>query len=172
MGTCKSNLSQNNNNNNNNNNRKISKNITIKDVPLFIPPISKYGKIINCVALNHFIVAAYILIPNTPLFSYNIYLNNMHVPNINSINETEKLVATNGIKIMREVFLNKNIILSNLYINSKGNYVADINIDKKNIISISEWLIIHNYGIKKTLKNKNISWYKLYCKRPTLINIS
>ena len=152
-------------------NRKVPKHATFIDAPIFIPPISKYGKIIDCVTLNHFVVAAYMLIPNTPLFSFNIYLHDLHIPDINSINETERFVANQGIDQMCKIFLNKRVILSNIFINYNGNYIADIKLDKKNqILTISDWLCMHNYGFKKTKKNKNESWYSLYSKRPVLIN--
>tara|TARA_Y100000591_G_scaffold207067_1_gene179271 strand:- start:321 stop:866 length:546 start_codon:yes stop_codon:yes gene_type:complete len=152
-------------------NRKVPKHIKLSDAPIFIPPISKYGKILDCVTLNHFVVVAYMLIPNTPLFSFNIYLHDLHVPDINSMNETERFVANQGINRMYEIFLNKRVILSNVFINNNGNYIADIRLDKKNkIVTVSDWLCIHNYGFKKTQKNKNKSWYSLYSERPVLIN--
>jgi len=151
-------------------NKKVPKRTTLENAPIFIPPISKYGKIIDCVTLEHFVVAAYMLIPNTPLFSFNIYLKDMHVPDINSNHKKERLVANQGIDRICKIYLNKRIILSNVFINYNGNYVADIRLDKKRYSNISDWLCMHNYGFKKTQKNKNKSWYSLYSKRPVLIN--
>ena len=151
-------------------NRKVPKHTKFIHAPIFIPPISKYGKILDCVTLNHFVVATYMLIPNTPLFSFNIYLHDLHVPDINSINKTERFLANEGIGRISKIFLNKSVILSNVFINYNGNYTADIRLDIKNeIVTLSDWLCIHNYGFKKTRKNKNKSWYSLYNKRPVLI---
>jgi len=168
MGNCKSTPQQ--NSNIFKEPRKPFKKITIKDAPLFIPPISKYGFILDCVALNHYIVASYMLIPNTQLFSFNIYVPDILVPTIESKNNIENVVAKNGIQHVCKVFLRKKIILSNLNIDFNGNYVADIALyKKKQKYTISEWLIQNNYGIKKTQQNKNDNWNNLYQKRPTLM---
>ena len=117
----------------------VPKHIKLRDAPRYIPPKSKYGKIIDCVTLNHFVVAAYMLIPNTPLFSFNIYLHDLHIPDINSMNETERFFANQGIDQMCKIFLYKRVILSNIFINYNGKTRLKL-IKKNQILTISDWL--------------------------------
>ena len=150
----------------------VAADVTYEQMNYFIPPISSTGVIVKCHSLNSFIVAAYLTIPNTPLFKYKIYLpDTCVVPNINSQNEFEKFFAKKAFTQLESMFLHKRVCISNVHINKNGDYCAELFLEKQPL-HIALWLILQKFAILEKDYTPDFDWENYYQKKPTLAKLS
>lgn len=121
----------------------IPKNLHVKNVKLFIPPITK-GRVIKCYDGDTITIAAYLPFRKSPLYKFHVRIVGIDCPEIRSSNANEKKVAVIARDLLAEKIMDSIVELKNISLDKYGRLLADVFFKNE---SIGDWLLQQNLAV-------------------------
>ena len=133
-------------------------NISEKDCKIFLPPI-KYGRVIDIINGNTITIAT-TLSYDEEYYKFVIKIKDIICPNLKSKDENERLCGIIAKDFLKDILLNKIVLVSNISVDSYGTILANLETDGLyiNDLLIKENLAIEYHGGKKI----DINWFDYY----------
>lgn len=107
-------------------------NITYKDTIPFIPPITE-GKVVKVYDGDTITIATKLPYENSPYYRFSVRLKGIDCPEMKTKNKDEKDCATIARDFLREVLMNKMIILKEIELEKYGRILANVYLNEQNI---------------------------------------
>jgi endonuclease YncB( thermonuclease family) len=142
------------------------KNVRYPNTQKFVPPIM-YGKVVNVLDGDIITVASPLFNTVHPIYRFSVRLRGVESPEIRESSEYEKELAIIARNALSSKVLNKMVILENTDLEKYGRILADVflaknpeseselEMQKKESISISQWMLKHNYTMPYSRDSKN-----------------
>lgn len=141
---------------------EIPENISVSDLPKFIPPITD-GRVVKVYDGDTITIAS--RIPNMTtdtIYKFSVRLNSIDTAEINTKNAEEKQVAIQTRDALSEIIMGKYIKLQNVSLEKYGRLLADVYLPnyQGQRLHINKWLIENNYAVEYDGGTKKIpkSW--------------
>lgn len=109
----------------------------------FLMPI-KYGKVVKVYDGDTITIAAYLPIPNSPLYRFSVRLNGIDTPEIKGKTRAEKDLALVAKNALSEFVLGKVVELRNIANEKYGRILADVYLGPTHV---NVWMIENGYAI-------------------------
>ena len=107
-------------------------NITYKDTIPFIPPITE-GKVVKVYDGDTITIATKLSYENSPYYRFSVRLKGIDCPEMKTKNKDEKECATIARDFLREILMNKMVILKEIELEKYGRILADVYLNEQNI---------------------------------------
>ena len=107
-------------------------NITYKDTIPFIPPITE-GKVVKVYDGDTITVATKLPYENSPYYRFSVRLKGIDCPEIKTKNKDEKECATLARDYLRDLLMDKMIILKEVELEKYGRILAYVYYEEKNV---------------------------------------
>ena len=107
-------------------------NITYKDTIPFIPPITE-GKVVKVYDGDTITIATKLPYENSPYYRFSVRLKGIDCPEMKTKNKDEKECATIARDFLREILMNKMVILKEIELEKYGRILADVYLNEQNI---------------------------------------
>ena len=126
--------------------KKIPKDLNVKELPEFIPPIDS-GRVVKVYDGDTITIAS--RLPNTdgPIYRFSVRLNGIDTPEIRGKSVAEKELAIVVRDALRERIMHQIVELRNVANEKYGRILADVYIDN---VSINDWLVEQNFAVPYT----------------------
>jgi endonuclease YncB( thermonuclease family) len=140
----------------------VDKNMDLKAIPHFVPPIEK-GFVVKVYDGDTITIVSKLPYSGSPLYRFSVRLNGIDCPEIKGKDKCEKECAQMAKLEMTELVLNKIVTLKNIGTEKYGRILADVYI---NDLHINQYMldkrlaVSYDGGAKKPPKN----WMKYYIK--------
>lgn len=140
----------------------VDKNIDIKDIVHFVPPIEK-GIVVKVYDGDTITIMSKLPYPESPLYRFSVRLNGIDCPEIKGKDNCEKECAQIAKQEMTELVLNKIVTLKNVDTEKYGRILADVYI---NDLHVNQHMIDKRLAVSYDGGTKNIpkNWMKYYIK--------
>lgn len=143
------------------NGEKIPKDLNVKELPEFIPPIDS-GRVVKVYDGDTITVAS--KIPNlkkSQIYKFSIRLNGIDCPEIKGSSDDEKKIAKKARDSLSEKIMNQYVFLKNVQTEKYGRLLCDVYLGNQNL---NEWMIQQRYAVKYDGGTKNCpkSWSDYY----------
>ena len=138
----------------------VDKNIDVKDIVHFVPPIEK-GFVVKVYDGDTITIVSKLPYSESPLYRFSVRLNGIDCPEIKGKDISEKECAQIAKQEMTELVLNKVVTLKNIGTEKYGRILADVYI---NDLHVNQYMIdkrlavSYDGGTKTSPKN----WMKYY----------
>ena len=107
-------------------------NITYKDTIPFIPPITE-GKVVKVYDGDTITVATKLPYENSPYYRFSVRLKGIDCPEIKTKNKDEKECATLARDYLRDLLMDKMILLKEVELEKYGRILAYVYYEEKNV---------------------------------------
>jgi micrococcal nuclease len=107
-------------------------NITYKDTIPFIPPITE-GKVVKVYDGDTITVATKLPYENSPYYRFSVRLKGIDCPEIKTKNKDEKECATLARDYLRDLLMDKMILLKEVELEKYGRILAHVYYEEKNV---------------------------------------
>ena len=135
-------------------------NITYKDTIPFIPPITE-GKVVKVYDGDTITIATKLPYENSPYYRFSVRLKGIDCPEMKTKNKDEKECATIARDFLREILMNKMVILKEIELEKYGRILADVYLNEQNISLIlceKKLAVKYDGGTKQSPDN----WMEYY----------
>ena len=135
-------------------------NITYKDTIPFIPPITE-GKVVKVYDGDTITIATKLSYENSPYYRFSVRLKGIDCPEMKTKNKDEKECATIARDFLREILMNKMVILKEIELEKYGRILADVYLNEQNISLIlceKKLAVKYDGGTKQSPDN----WMEYY----------
>jgi len=122
----------------------ILEGVKYEDSIEFKMPI-QYGKVVKVYDGDTITIAAYLPIPNSPLYRFSVRLNGIDTPEIRGKTRAEKDLALVAKNALSEFILGKVVELRNIMNEKYGRILADVYLGATHI---NEWMIENKYAVR------------------------
>ena len=123
--------------------QKIPKNLSVKNVKPFIPPVTK-GRVIQCYDGDTITIAAYLHFRKSPLYKFHVRIFGIDCPEIRASNANEKKVAIIARDLLAEKIMGSIVELKNISLDKYGRLLAVVFFKNE---SIGDWLLEKNLAV-------------------------
>ena len=107
-------------------------NITYKDTIPFIPPITE-GKVVKVYDGDTITIATKLSYENSPYYRFSVRLKGIDCPEMKTKNKDEKECATIARDFLREILMNKMVILKEIELEKYGRILANVYLNEQNM---------------------------------------
>ena len=135
-------------------------NINYKDTIPFIPPICD-GKVVKVYDGDTITIATKLPYENSPYYRFSVRLKGIDCPEIKTKNKEEKECATIARDFLREILMDKIVILKEVELEKYGRILADVYLNDQNISLLlceKKLAVKYDGGTKKCPEN----WMNYY----------
>jgi micrococcal nuclease len=134
--------------------------ITYKDTIPFIPPISE-GTVVKVYDGDTITIATKLPYDNSPYYRFSVRLKGIDCPEIKTSNLYEKQCALIARDFLRELIMDKIVILKDVELEKYGRILANVYIDDQNVSGLlceKKLAVTYEGGTKQSPKN----WMNYY----------